>query len=145
MLNLSTDNVYSLTVCVVGAIVLIFFVMINKRFIVYKRIRFEISNDLDFTEKFWSNTHCDDIKGCKNAKKILTQDSQMLLNYIENLPKSYIMRIGVPKTDILTDIADRLNYICQSIDEKGISVEQCNKNKAEVEEIKAKFGIKKRV
>ena len=34
-------------------------------------------------------------------------------------------------------------YICQSINEEGMSKEQCSKNKAEVEEIRNKFGIKK--
>ena len=143
MFNLTTDNIYSLTVCLIGAVLLIIFGMVNKRYITYKRIRFEITHDLDFTEKFWGKTGYEDEKGSENAKNILSQDSQKLLNYIENLPKSSLMRIGVPQSDCLTDIAIRLMYICQSINEEGMSEEQCSKNKAEVEEIRNKFGIKK--
>ena len=88
----------------IGAVLLIIFGMVNKRYITYKRIRFEITHDLDFTEKFWVKQAMKMKKVLKNAKKILSQDSQKLLNYIENLPKSSLMRMGVPQSDSLTDM-----------------------------------------
>ena len=100
-------------------------------------------HDLSFTQKFWSEACCDEEKDCQNAKNILSQDSQMLLNFIENLPKGRLMRIGVPQMEVLSSIADSLMAISQSISPNGITEKQCNENKIAAEEIKIKFGIKK--
>ncbi len=143
MLNLTSDNLYTLLGCCISIIVLMSFGVLSKRYITYKRIKFEIMHDISFTQKFWGETCYDEEKDCENAKNILTQDSQMLLNFIENLPKGRLMRIGVPNTEVLSSIADSLMAISQSISPNGITEKQCNENKIAAEEIKIKFGIRK--
>ena len=143
MLNLTSDNLYTLLGCSISIIILMSFGVLSKRYITYKRIKFEIMHDLSFTQKFWSEAYCGEEKDCQNAKNILSQDSQMLLNFIENLPKGRLMCLGVPQMEVLSSIADSLMAISQSISPNGITEKQCNENKIAAEEIKIKFGIKK--